>query len=437
MSGVRSRGRVVRAAFALCAVCAGLFPAPLAAQDRNSFLINGNYTSSFDIENRRTYPQGGGAFAQGWFHVLNLRLKSTVSESLSFFVSTNITAPTGFYAEALGPDVQAELERLYFKAGSETFDLEAGLIRVARGYGYVFSPLDFLNPRDAGNSLDPQGRPPGKWGVHASFFPGDLWRVDLFGLAGDDATEDRLWGSRLGAGTTFSVDRFTYDALYALLLPEVEPGASPAPAYLSDDVTQIAAIALKADMEVGLFAEALYRVDHRALKHGDYYGKSLRGYEGLEAAAGVDYTFGWRDLYVLGEYLFYGPGHVDWQSSSLDPLYTTTDWQDSAPLDRLSLLDDAKRPLLFARHDYLFLLARLTLARDLKAGASCLGGLDDLSALFTVFAQYEALQGLTLELRYLQPVDRRLFDSSAAAGEWGSTVLGFHQMVGLAAKVRF
>jgi hypothetical protein len=309
---------------------------------------------------------------------------------------------------------------------------------VARGYGYAFSPLDFLNPRDAANTLDPQARPPGRWGVHASFFPADLWRLELFGLLGDDPSQETLWGSRFGAATTFSADRFTFDVLYALLLPEIEPGSAPAPtepAYLSDNYTQIAGLALKADVEIGLFVEVLYRLEHRALRDGSYYGKDLRGYEGLEAALGADYTFG--ELYLLGEYLFFGPGHVDWGSGSLDPLYTAPAWEDQAPLNRLALLDPKKKPLPFARHDYLFLLARWNLGQDWSLGASCLAGLDDLSALFTVFAEYEVLQNLTLQLRFLQPVDRRLFASAAPAGEWGSTVLGFHQLLGLTARVRF
>ena len=413
--------------------CAALLP----AQGDPSFLINGSFTSSFDVLNRRTYPEGGGSFAQGWANLANLRFRTAAGKDLSFFASTNITAASGFYALALGAGAQAELERLYFKAGGERADLEAGLIRVARGYGYAFSPLDFLNPRDAANTLDPQARPPGRWGVHATFFPADLWRVELFGLLGDDPTKEKMWGSRFGAATAFSERRFTFDILYALLLPEIEPGSLPVPpepAYFNDDFSQIAGFALKADVGIGLFVEALYRLEHRALKDGSYYGKSLHGYEGLEAAVGADYTFG--DLYLLGEYLFYGPGHVDWGSGSLDPLYIGA-WQDLAPPDRLAQLDDTKRPLPFARHDYLFLLARWRLVQDLSLGASCLAGLDDLSVLLTVFAEYEVLQNLTLQLRLLQPLDRRLFDSGAPAGEWGSTVLGFHQLLGLTARVRF
>jgi hypothetical protein len=106
-------------------------------------------------------------------------------------------------------------------------------------------------------------------------------------------------------------------------------------------------------------------------------------------------------------------------------------------LTRLALLDPGKKPLPLARHDYLFLLARWTAGRDWSLGASCLAGLDDLSALFTLYAEYQVMQNLILQLRFLQPVDRRLFDAGAPAGEWGSTVLGFHQLLGVTARVRF
>jgi hypothetical protein len=407
---------------ALLACCA-----VIGAEDRPSFLVNGTYTSSFDVENRRTYPQGDGAFSQGWLNVANLRLRSTVTGSLSLYVSASITAPTGFYAEALGADVDAELERLYLKAGTDSLDVEAGLIRVARGYGTVFSPLDFLNPRNVTDTLDPVGRPPGRWGVHASLFPGDLWRVDAFGLAPEDPAEDELLGSLLGAGTTFSNEGVTCDLLGVILLPEAGPHGAAAPPYLSKSPGAVLGFAVKADVEVGLFAEAIYRFEREVFADGG-------AYKGLEAAVGVDYTIG--DLYLLTEYEFFGPGPAGWRSG-LDTLYTGSDWEDASPLQRLSLFDPSVRPELFARHDYLFALARLTVAQGLRAGLSCLAGLDDVSGLVTAFAEADVLQGLTVQARFLQPLDRRLLDSGAPAGEWGSTVLGFHQLLGIVARVKF
>jgi len=267
-----------------------------------------------------------------------------------------------------------------------------------------------------------------------------MWKIELFGLTSADPLEKGVWGSKLGAATTFSMGKVNVDLLSALFLPEIAYGSNPAdrslPPYTNNDFAGVLGFAVKADIEIGLYVEATYRLERRALREGSYYGKALEGYEGLEAVLGADYTIPGLDLYLLAEYLFYGPGHVDW-GKSLDTLYTTTAWENAPPVDRPALLDLTKKPLPFARHDYVFLMSRYSLRQDMSAGVSCLAGLDDLSALVTVFGEYEAVQGLTLQASLLVPVDRKLFDRSADPGEWGSTSLGFHQMLGLEAKVRF
>jgi hypothetical protein len=424
----------------LCA--AGLIGNALGAgaQARSSSLINGSFTSIIQLLNERQYPDGGGSFSQGWSNVANLRYKVTANDSLSFSISANLSAVSGFSAQEVGRSIDVELERLYFKAGNDWLDFEAGLIRIARGYGYVFSPMDVFGVRDATNSLDPQARPAGKWGLHATFFPGELWKIELFGLASDDPFEEHIWGSKLGAATTFSLGKVNVDFLSALYLPEIEYESDPSdrslPPYTNNDFTGLAGFAVKADVEIGVYVEAVYRLERRALREGSWYGKDLKGYEGLEAVLGADYTIPGLDLYLLAEYLFYGPGHVDW-GRSLDTLYTSAGWENEPPADRLALLDLTKKPLPYARHDYLFLLARYSPRQDQSVGVSCLAGLDDLSALMSLFGEYEVVQGLTLQASLLVPVDRRLFDPSARPGEWGSTSLGFHQMLGLGAKVRF
>ena len=410
---------------------------PAGAQSRSLTAINGSLTSTASLMDERQYPHGGASFLQGWSTFANLRLKAG-GENLSFFLSANVTAVSGFYTQAAPTPVSVGLERLYFRAGGEAVDVEAGLIRIARGYGYVFSPLDLFNPRDATNSVDPQARPVGKWGIHASFFPGDLWKIEAFGLAPDNPLEKGMWGSRLGGATTFSLGAVNVDLLASLFFPEIaldrDPASVSLPPYTSNDFSVVTGFAVKADVKVGLFVEAVYRFDRKVFRQGTYDGRTFHGFEELEAAAGVDYTFG--DIYLLAEYSFYGPGHVAW-GESLDVLYLSPAWKDYSPLDRFALLDPSKKPLSFARHDYLFLLSRYSAAQDLSLGISCLAGLDDLSALLTAFADYEVMQGLTLQASVLLPVDRRLLDSSAEPGEWGSTALGFHQLWGLAAKVRF
>jgi hypothetical protein len=429
---------VSRFLFLLWGVTLLLSTPPVEAQTRPSPLINGIFTSQIGVLNERSYPDGGGLFSQGWSNLANLRYKAVVNEGLSFSVSANISAESGFYAQSQAAGVGIELERLFFKAGSEWLEVEAGLLRIPRGYGYVFSPMDLFNVRDPTNSLDPQARPAGKWGVHATFFAGDMWKIELFGLAPDDLLEKGPWGSKLGAASTFSLGKVNVDTLSSVFLPSLEYGVDPAsrslPPYTNNDFTEVAGFAVKADVEIGLYVEAVYRIENRSFAEGSYYGKDLAWYRGLEAVLGADYTI--TDLYLMAEYLFYGPGHVDW-GESLDALYTSPDWKNLSPAGRPALLDLSMNPLAFAHHDYLFLMSRYSPAQDLSVGVSCLAGLDDLSALFTVFGEYEVVQGLTLQASALFPVDRTLFDSSAAPGEWGSTNLGFHQMFGLAAKVKF
>ncbi len=415
--------------------------AGVEAEGRSASPFSGSYLSAFDLQNERLFPEGKGSLSQGWTNFAALRFRSVGSENLSFFLSVTVETATGFYARGDAAEVELVLERLYFKAGNEWLDVETGLIRIARGYGYLFSPLDLFNPRDVANSIDPQARPPGKWGVHATFYPQEMWKVELFGLASDNPLERGFWGSRFGAATTFSLGKTSVDILYSLFLPEIEQGLDPAslslPPYTNNDFSQVAGFALKTDIEIGLFVEAVYRLDHRLLREPTAGDGLFTGYEGLQAAMGVDYTFARADLYLLGEYLFYGGGHVDWACAGLDSLYTSPDWKELAPAERMAFFDATKRPLPFARHDYLFLLGRLTPRQDLGLGASALCGLDDLSALCTLFAEYEVIQGLTLELSLLVPLDRTTFGLSAEAGEWGSISLGFHQMLRVAAKVKF
>ncbi len=423
-----------------------LFPAvPARAAPASPF--SGYFQSGFDLLNERRFPEGSGAAAWGsvaawgWTNQAALRFKTSPNENLSIYVSGTINADSGYYAQGDDPDVELKLERLYFKAGSEWFDVETGFIRIARGYGYVFSPMDLFNPRDATNSLDPQARPEGKWGIHATFYPQDMWKLEIFGLAPKDRFENGPWGSTLGAATRFSTGKNNFDFVYALLFPEVPYGSDPAdsslPPYTNNDYTHVTGFAFKTDVEIGLYVEAVYLWEQRAFREGTYYGGTFKGYEGLRASCGVDYTFSDIDLYLLTEYLFYGSGHVDWRSSRLDPLYASPDWKDAPPSERTALLDPAKNPLPFARHDYLFILGRWTPRQDLSLGASVLAGLDDLSALCTLFTEYEAVQGLTLQLSVLLPLDATTFDSSAQPGEWGSTSLGFFQMVRVGAKVKF
>jgi hypothetical protein len=417
-----------------------LFTPFSTAEGKSPILLNGSLNSSMDLKNDRLFPSGDGGLSWGWSNLTNLRLKASPNGNLSFYLAVNIQYLTGNYAaQDPGNIFSSELERLYFKAGTDLLDVEIGLIRIPFGYGYIFSPLDLFNVRDTMNSLDPQARPKGKWGLHATFYPQDMWKIELFGLAPEDPLQQAFWGGTIGAATNFNADKTNWEFLYALTLPEIAGGLDPSPPFLykNNDYTQIAGFALKADIEIGLHLEALYRFDHRALKENNYYGKEYAWYNGLEAALGIDYSFPDINLYFLAEYLFYGSGHVDWNENNLDSLFISNDWDEKALADRYALINRAKKPLSFARHDYLYLMLRLTPTDGLTLGVSCLAGLDDVSALCSAFLEYEVFQGFTVEAAYSLPLDKRLFEASAEAGEWSSTVLGFYHYLRLCARVKF
>ena len=61
--------------------------------------------------------------------------------------------------------------------GNDFFDINTGLIRIARGYGYIFSPTDFFNPKDP---LNPNARPEGKLSLVTTFYPADMWKIEAF-----------------------------------------------------------------------------------------------------------------------------------------------------------------------------------------------------------------------------------------------------------------
>lgn len=412
---------------------------PLPGESKSGVVINGSLNSNIDLLHERLFPDAGSALSWGWTNYVNLRLKSQLQDGLSFNLAINLSTLSGYYAAyyaaLTGTSVPIpELERLYFKAGSDYIDVEAGLIRIPRGYGFVFSPLDIFNLRDATNSLDPQARPKGKWAIHTTFYPQDMWKLELFAVAPDNPQEKEVWDSKFGCATTFSLGKVNWDLLYTLFLPEVPYNTAPPLPYMHNNFVHAAGFAFKADIEIGLFAEALYRLDYQALNTGLYYGKDYQWYHGLEAALGADYTLPATNVYLLAEYLFYGSGQVDWDESRLDSLYMNPAWETLDLTARAS--NPAALPLPYARHDYLFLLSRYAPEQDLRIGISCLMGLDDLSALITAFGEYDLLQGLTLQASYLLPVDKKLFDNTAPAGEWGSTRLGFHELFRLGAKVK-
>lgn len=121
---------------------------------------------------------GGGGFMYGIEEYANIRLRGRVGEGAVFYGAFNCIAASGISAAALAADpadsqnyaAAIELERLYFHIANEKTGLDAGLMRLAFGYGNVFSPSDFFNPK---NPLYPDARPRAILGGLFSFYPDD------------------------------------------------------------------------------------------------------------------------------------------------------------------------------------------------------------------------------------------------------------------------
>jgi hypothetical protein len=132
-----------------------------SALPRVQALDASSFSGSLDsaISSRLGYPYGGmgGDFSFGSEEYANLRLKARAGEHGTVHAAVNFIAAAGYFAvpsssfaKAQGYATAIELERLYFRAAGSSlpFDIEAGLMRLAFGYGVAFSPTDFLSLRN-------------------------------------------------------------------------------------------------------------------------------------------------------------------------------------------------------------------------------------------------------------------------------------------------
>lgn len=426
---------------------------PTYSQKKSSIKFNGSMETAVSIFHKKVYTTNPdfGEFSWGLNNLLNLRFRADINEYIKFGFSVNINMFAGnltgtfpffsipFYYKStyIG---SFDLERLYFKAGNKYFDIETGLLRISRGFGYIFSPTDLFNPR---NPLNAEARPEGKLSFIATFYPTEMWNIQGFIVAPDNPIEQSGWGFKFGLASKLYLKKVSFDFLYTLFLPDVDYEkdleAAGLPPTTNNDFTQILGFSMKADIEVGLFVDMIYRFDHRAFKTGKYYGKDFRGYEGLEAAIGVDYTLPGGRVYLLMEYMFYGSGMIDWDDRKLDSVYIndTSDgkWYENSPFDRTYNPD--KKTLSFLRHDYLFGMIRVKANDYLSVGNTYLFGIDDQSSTLSLFFDVEPFQSFTINLTCMFPFDWNMLNGDWEKGEFGGRHLGFYQNYKLTVKVKF
>jgi len=365
------------------------------------FFVGHSFISAQDLsgvfDSTVNYTAGAGDFPDhswGIEEYANLRLRLRPKDNVILNAAFNLFALSGNYAiPAIGTGVMygqnyaagMELERLFFRINGDLFDTEAGLLRMNFGYGQVWGSSDFLNPR---NPLFPNARPRGVIGMNVSFYPADTLKFTVFAAAPKNPLEAEGHGFIPGISLDQHFDRASIQVLYAYETPKgsdephgsAEPPGSTEPPVSSSFGIHRFGLSLKADLELGFVADALYTLNP----------DKLDGVKGLSAGAGFDYNFLSGDLYLLFEYLFNG------SSSISAPVYGGT-WKNNHYL---------YGTMLYRFNDFTSLALSAVLC------------FDDLSFSPFLTLNYEVFQGFSLNLVTRFAFDRKSF-SRGEAGELG------------------
>jgi hypothetical protein len=159
-------------------------------------------------------------------------------------------------------------------------------------------------------------------------------------------------------------------------------------------------LSLKADVEIGLVADALFV----------WNPDQDISVEGLSAGAGFDYSFLDGKCYALLEYLFSG-------------LESST--------------SKAANPLTgFSNRNYLYALFRYSFSDYTSAGLGCAASFDDRSFTPTASFEHELFQGMNLTLTVQAPLDGDLF-GGGDPGELGPEKTGNYVSVTTLLRLRF
>jgi len=269
--------------------------------------LSAQLTVSGLLDSTVSFNAGAGDsqdFSFGIEEFANIRFQSRIRDHAVVYGAVNLIAASGSFAAAAqaqalhGNDSPLavtsytagdnfigaiELERLYFRLNGEHLDFDGGLMRLPFGYGQVWKSSDFLNPR---NPLKPDARPRGILAASLTWFPIDELKLLAFYTAPRDAFSSDSSGSLFG----LSIDRhWTNASLQALYSYET-------PAEITPQGIHRAGLSFKADIEVGIYLDALYTYNHKARTEWD----------GLSFSAGIDYSFFKGNLIVLAEYLYNG-----------------------------------------------------------------------------------------------------------------------------------
>jgi hypothetical protein len=261
----------------------------------------------------------------------NLRLQTKIKDFAVFNAAFNLIAASGALAAGGGQDTalasdsppenysaHMELERLPLRINGECGDADMGLMRLAFGYGQVFGPSDFLNPR---NPLYPAARPRVILGLALSFYPREDAKVQVFASAPRNAlaADGGGWNAGLAFDTHWS--RASLQAIYVFETPDSDTVAR------EPSGTHRVGASVKADVIAGFVADALYTYDRC----------NKRGLDGLSASGWLDYSFLDERLYLLAEHLFSGSSSIT--AFSPANLFGYSDTHNACALVRFAFSD--------------------------------------------------------------------------------------------------
>jgi hypothetical protein len=381
----------------------------------------------------------GRRFSWGLEEAANVRLQAKLRDGASFYSAVNFIAAAGSFAQSaaamasfgqlaanmneIGGDLAPgafvsgenylgalELERLYFRMGGDYTGFDAGLMRLAFGYGQVWGSSDFLNPR---NPLLPNARPRAVLGAAGMAYPLEDAKLQLFGAAPKNPFHGDGGGLIFGLSAENHWETMSAQFLYAYETPQenyvtaaglaaVAAGSSGRPDVNTGSEYGVHrwGFSLKADVEIGLVADALFTWNS---------DRDISA-EGLSAGAGFDYSFADGKCYALLEYLLSG-------------LESSTS-QAASPLMGRS------------NRNYLYALFRYSVNDYTSASLGCIASFDDVSFTPTASFEHEIFQGMNLTLTVQAPLDRDTF-GGGDQGELGPAKSGNYVTVTTLLRMRF
>ena len=359
----------------------------------NNGSLSAQMTVSGLLDSSVSLRAGAGdapVFSYGVEEYANLRIQSRIRERAVFYGAFNFFAAAGDYAAdaAMAAGFTAntpgmsptaftsgenfiagmELERLYFRLNGEALDFDGGLLRLPFGYGQVWGPSDFLNPK---NPLKPDARPRAVLGAGLSWYPVDEIKLLGFGAAPRNPFSRSGEGGLAGVSIDRHWDRASVQALYSF----------ESPANGSERGIHRAGLSVKADLEIGLVLDTLYTYNHEA-------GTEL---DGLSLSVGADYSFFDGNLIVLAEYLYNG------ETSSTAAGYGGS----------------------FSNNHYLYTGFTWRFNDFSNMSVALISGFDDISFTPVISLNNELFQGATLIVSAQVPLDRDLFSGDGNRGELG------------------